>query len=368
MAKLKKKEVISKIRPQNIVLPVIIGLMIVAYLIKREFSGDSFTELAFSSKSFVFLGIALCCMIFRDLGYMIRIRILTENDLTWKKAFRVIMLWEFTSAISPSTIGGTAVAVVFIHKEGLKVGRASSVVLLTSFLDELYFVIMFPVLLVLISGEKLFMQDTLLYGRAWYMNELFLFAVIGYSIKLIWVIMVGYGLFFNPKGLKKLIVKIFSLPLLKRWHKSAINAGDDIIISSEHFKEKRAIFWFKAGLATFLSWSARYWVANAILVAFFEVREHFLIFARQLVMFIMMIISPTPGGSGIAEFLFSRYLSDFVPVSPENIGATALAIALIWRAISYYPYLIAGAIIAPGWINRNFMGKGTKKKDKKQEL
>ena len=77
-------------------------------------------------------------------------------------------------------------------------------------------------------------------------------------------------------------------------------------------------------------------------------------------MFIMMIISPTPGGSGIAEFLFSRYLSDFVPVDNAHIAATALAIALIWRAISYYPYLIMGAIIAPGWIGRSFIRKKEK--------
>ena len=211
------------------------------------------------------------------------------------------------------------------------------------------------------------MQHSILSDKPWYINELFLFAIIGYTIKLTWVILVGYGLFFNPKGLKKLIVKIFSLPLLKRWHEHAINAGDDIIKSSMHFKENNTLFWIKDGLATFLSWTSRYLVANAILIAFFEVREHFLIFARQLVMFIMMIISPTPGGSGIAEFLFSRYLSDFVHVSPENIGATALTIALMWRAITYYPYLIAGALIAPGWINKNFFKNRDNKKVKDKE-
>jgi hypothetical protein len=32
------------------------------------------------------------------------------------------MLWEFTSAITPSTVGCTAVAVLFIHKERISVG------------------------------------------------------------------------------------------------------------------------------------------------------------------------------------------------------------------------------------------------------
>jgi uncharacterized protein (TIRG00374 family) len=360
MARLTRKEVVRRIRPRNIILPVAIGLIIVVLLLRREYSQDALSNLVFERKSIFFLLIALACMICRDLGYMIRIRILTDNDLTWKQAFRVIMLWEFTSSISPSTIGGTAVALVFIHKEGISVGRSSSVVLVTSFLDELYFVIMFPVLFIIIGGNNLFMQDGMLSGRQWFSNELFLIAIVGYLIKLTWVILVGYGLFLNPRGIRSLIIKIFKLPGLKRWHEAAVNAGDDIITSSKHISSKPFHFWVKAGLATFLSWTARYWVANAVLTAFFEVREHFLIFARQLVMFIMMIISPTPGGSGIAELIFSRYLSDFVPVDADHIAATALAIALIWRAISYYPYLIAGIIIAPGWIRKSFITKKEK--------
>lgn len=360
MARLTRKEVVRRIRPRNIILPVAIGLIIVVLLLKREYSQDALSNLVFERKSIFFLLIALACMICRDLGYMIRIRILTDNDLTWKQAFRVIMLWEFTSSISPSTIGGTAVALVFIHKEGISVGRSSSVVLVTSFLDELYFVIMFPVLFIIIGGNNLFMQDGMLSGRQWFSNELFLIAIVGYLIKLTWVILVGYGLFLNPRGIRSLIIKLFKLPGLKRWYEAAVNAGDDIITSSKHISSKPFHFWVKAGLATFLSWTARYWVANAVLTAFFEVREHFLIFARQLVMFIMMIISPTPGGSGIAELIFSRYLSDFVPVDADHIAATALAIALIWRAISYYPYLIAGIIIAPGWIRKSFITKKEK--------
>jgi len=367
MAELKQQDIIRKIRPRNIILPIVIGLIIVAWLVSRELSKESSYVLSFNSRSLLFIGIAVCCMIFRDLGYMIRIRILTENDLTWRKAFRVIMLWEFTSAISPSTIGGTAVAVVFIHKEGLNVGRASSVVLITSFLDELYFVIMFPALFFLMSGEKLFMQNTMMAGRPWYFNELFLIAMVGYSIKLIWVLLVGYGMFFNPRGLSDLIIRVFRLRLLRKWKDAAIRAGDDIVKSSLHFRQKSFVFWFKASLATFLSWSARYWVANAILAAFFNVKGHFLLFARQLIMWIMMLISPTPGGSGIAEIIFSRYLADFIPLEQQHIPGAALAIALIWRAISYYPYLIVGAIIAPGWVNRNFFSKKRGEKVIKKE-
>ena len=71
-------------------------------------------------------------------------------------------------------------------------------------------------------------------------------------------------------------------------------------------------------------------------------------------MWIMMIVSPTPGGSGFAELILGRYLSDLIPVSQENAGGVALAMALIWRIISYYPFLLAGILIIPGWIASKF--------------
>jgi uncharacterized protein (TIRG00374 family) len=347
-------KLVSKLKPGRIVVPILIGLAVVAWFIVKEIDTDVLSQLNISSRAIFWLLLAWCCMIGRDLGYMIRIRILSENDLNWRQAFRVIMLWEFTSAITPSTVGGTAVAVVFIHKEGITVGRSTSIVLATSFLDELYFVIMFPILLLIVGGDILF--TTSLQGTGiTILNNLVFVAIAGYLIILAWVLLVGYGLFVDPVKIKKTIIWLFGLPLLRRWKESAVKAGDDIVESSHELKRKPFSFWIKALTATFLSWTSRYWVVNCILVAFFTINDHFLIFARQLVTWIMMIISPTPGGSGFAELILGRYISDAIPADPANIQSLALAIAIIWRIISYYPYLIIGASIVPGWIQRKFV-------------
>lgn len=354
-------KLVSKLKPWKIAIPVLIGLAVVGWFILKEIHSDALKLLDFTWKSVFWLFVAWCCMLGRDLGYIIRIRILTEKDLTWIQAFKVIMLWEFTSAITPSTVGGTAVAVVFLNKEGISVGRSTSVVLATSFLDELYFVIMFPLILLIVGGEILF--TTSLSGTsASLLNNLVYFAVGGYAIIFAWVIFVGYGLFFNPEGIRKTIIYLFRLPVLRRWRQSAIKAGDDIVDSSHELKRQPFSFWVKAFTATFLSWTSRYWVLNAILVAFFAIDKHFLIFARQLVTWIMMIISPTPGGSGFAEIILQRYITDAIPVDPVYVGSIALAMAIIWRIISYYPYLIIGASLVPGWIQRKFIKPAAIKK------
>jgi uncharacterized protein (TIRG00374 family) len=352
---------VSKLKPSRIILPVILGLAVVAWFISREINTEVLRALHFTWTSVLWLLVAWLCMVCRDLGYIFRIRILSDKDLTWRQAFRVIMLWEFTSAISPSTIGGTAVAVVFLHKEGMSVGRSTAVVLATSFLDELYFVIMLPLLVLLVGKDALFTTSLQGTGIS-FLNELSLIATVGYSIILLWVILVGYGLFLNPEGISRLINKIFTFPILKRWKESANKAGNDIIESSYELKKKPLVFWLKAMTSTVLSWTARYWVANAIIVAFFSINDHFLIFARQLATWVMMIISPSPGGSGFAELILGRYISDQIPSDPLIAGSIALAIAIIWRIISYYPYLVIGALLIPGWIERKFVKPVIKKR------
>jgi len=348
---------LAKIKLRNAFYPIIIGLSVVGYLFYREFNPKAFDVITFTSWSVFWLVCAFCFMGLRDFGYMLRLKVLTNGLLSYRQTFRVVMLWEFTSAITPSAVGGTAVATLYVNKEGLSVGRSSAVVMITSFLDELYFILFFPIVLLIVSPHALFGLGITTGGAVNFSEDLFLFCLIGYIVKFGWVIVLTYGLFINPRGLKWLLMLIFKLPLLRRWKLGANRAGTDIINSSLEYRKKPFMFWIKAFGTTFISWSSRYLVVNALLLAFFAVGDHVLIFARQLAMWIIMLISPTPGGSGFAEYVFTRYLGEFIPVDAAMLGSVVIAMALLWRMISYYPYLLIGAIIFPRWIKSKFVGK-----------
>ena len=347
-------EMVKKLRPGKIILPVVIGLSVVIWLMVKDVSLNSLKEITFTWKSVFWLSIAISFILLRTFAYTARIRVLTNNELTWLQSFRIIILWEFTSAITPSTVGGTAFGVIFLHKEGMSVGKSTAVTLATSFLDELYFVVMFPLLVILVGWNDIFMISLHTGGNA-VLNHLVYVTILGYIIILAWVLLVGYGLFFKPEAIRRIFVGIFRLRFLRRWNKSAIKAGDDLVISSEELKKMSLTFWAKALFHTFVSWTSRYLLVNAILLSFFVISDHLLIFTRQLVLWIMMIISPTPGGSGFAEVIMGRYLSDLIPVDEVHAQGVALAIALVWRVISYYPFLIAGVLLVPIWIRRKFM-------------
>ena len=86
---------------------------------------------------------------------------------------------------------------------------------------------------------------------------------------------------------------------------------------------------------------------NLIAAAFFNVSDHLLMYARQIVLWVILLISPTPGASGAAEFAFVGFMRDLLPA-----GAMLVVVALLWRLFTYYLYLFVGAAVAPGWLRR----------------
>lgn len=291
----------------------------------------------------------------RDIGYMIRIRILTDNHLSFRQAFDVIMLWEFASAATPSVVGGSGVAIFIVNREKIPLGRSTAVVMITAFLDELFYVIMVPILLLIVGWQDLFpvsMQKEI-FGLKLGAREIF---ATGYFFILLLITLIYLGIFRYPLIARRLIIRVFSTRLLKRWKKGAIETGDDLVITSAEMNGKPFSFWMKAFVATFLSWTARFWVVNFLILSFtlsdISLMDHFLIYARQLVMWVILLISPTPGGSGIAEVAFNGFLRAFI--APAGL---AIALGVLWRLLTYYPYLLMGAIILPRWVQRVYLGR-----------
>ncbi len=345
------QKIVKSLRPSKIIWPILIGIGFSAYMLYREYEPGSFSVWQVTNRTIFWIVISFLLMVLRDFGYIIRIRLLSGGLLNWKKSFSIIMLWEFTSAITPSAIGGTSVATFFLNKAGIKLGRSTGIVMVTSFLDELFFILAYPLVLLFIGRSDIFGFGVNDVSVVWYKNQFLLFSLTGYSLKLAYTIVIAYGLFVNPRGLKFLLLWIFKLPIIRKWRPNANESGTDLILTSNEFKNWSIKNWLKAFVATSLSWISRYWVVNTLIIALLGINyisfsDHILVFGKQLIMWIMMLVSPTPGGSGFAEYVFKEFLAGFIP------NGTGVAMAFMWRIISYYPYLIIGAIVIPPWVRR----------------
>jgi len=310
---------------------------------KIESITDVLSEINWSSSTFFWLFMSILCMVGRDFFYMWRIRLLTKQQLSWKKSFSVIMLWEFASALSPGVVGGAAVAMFILNKEKIALGRSTAIVIISTMMDNLFYVMMIPITFIFIKHVDLFPTH---FSGSGAIEVVFW---TGYSLIAFAAILLFLAIFVWPQLSKKLLGGLFSLPFLNRWKVAAVQTGTDIITTSLEMRKESILNWVKVYLVTCGSWICRYLVINSILQAFLNLSlyDHALILGKQFVLWLFMLVSPTPGASGVAEYAFGELLISF-----SGSALLLAGMAVIWRLISYFPYLFIGA-----WILPRFVGK-----------
>jgi len=340
------KKILKTLNPRKVWVPIVLGIGIVVYLFisDPDLSADKL-KLIFDAKLFPIL---LAGLVFfsRFAGYIFRIRSITGNQLTWRNSLYVIILWEFASAVTPSVVGGTAVAVFILWKEGIKPGKALGFVLLTAIFDNLFFVLAAPITLFL-GMENIFPVNS---GSSDLLeSSLDALFILSYGLIAIYTFIMTFALLINPRLFQWVLIKITSLPYLRKWRYAAYERGTEMILASEQLKGMGKKFWIYLSLSTIFIWSSRYLMLNFLMASFVKISlyDHVLIFGKQIILWVVMLISPTPGSSGTAEAIFPAFFQ-------VHLGDYTIIVNVLWRLFTYYPYLLLGALFLPRWINRVF--------------
>ena len=295
-----------------------------------------------------FVLLLILLTLFKDFSGMYRLRVMSGAPLTFRQLFRIRMLYEFTSAVTPSAAGGSSLEVLFIHREGVKVSRATAMTILALFLDELLMIVFFPVLLMLIPyGEMFSVNGFFQYGYLWAF-------IIGYVMKFVWVTILFIGVFCKPSILVKIIGAIFSIKLLRKYRTRALRTAVEIRQCAKEIRHETIGYWARVSASTIGIWTFRFLIANAAIMIFnsLSIADNLMCFARQYVLGIVGMIVPTPGGSGFAEVMFDDFLVEYI-----SQPMAAVVIASIWRLCTYYYYLVAGVIILPQWLGKSKLMK-----------
>ncbi len=369
--------VLSSISPFRIFLAAIIGLTVVIYMFVKDFNAEEFGKIDFSGHVFFWIGMACLFMCFRHFCYMVRLRIITDGFFTWKKSFELVMMWEFSSAVTPNSVGGAAVAMFAIAQEKLAAGKTAMIVLYTvivdtfSFLSALlvFFIIFGPIMIQPGSDTVLHLLTDSEWGVAF---------VTAYVIMFIYGGAFFYGVIINATKLENLLLWFCKLPFLKRFREKAIKITDYMDLASHELRAQKWTFHLGAYLSTMLAWGSRFMVLNCLIIGFVafspnpEIQAHYnnfmdgqlnlsvfweqvFIYARQQAMYVIMAVMPSPGGAGVAEYAFQTFHFDYIPTKVTGIAAAGtlmVIMATIWRGFTYYIYLFIGAIVVPNWINK----------------
>lgn len=342
-----QEKTLDAIRPTKIIVPIIIGLAVIYFLVKSQLNLDELRAIDWSITAFTWILVSILVYSMRHVLYSYRLRVLSEGDFSWGKSIELVTILEFASAVSPTNFGGSAVAFFLLIQENISAARATAIVIYTIIADTLFFVFSFPIIY-LLMGRNFFLPSAEV-STGW--------GGMGVTLVIVWVIMAAYGLlllyglFVQPKHIKRFLSFVARWPFLKKSRDRIEKAAEDIEVSSLHIRNMSWRFHSKLIFATLLAWIVRFFTVSAILIALNPsmsqtLYDHIILLGRGESLYAITAYSPTPGGSGVAEIIFGQFYSEYI--SP---GIAVIA-ALLWRVITYYPYLILGVIIIPNWIRK----------------
>lgn len=275
--------------------------------------------------------IAFFVMLLRLWFLAAKYRILSDNMLSWAASLRVILTWDFASAVTPSTIGGGPVATYAMTREHIPLGKSGGIMLYGVLLDQLFYVMIIPILITLGVYYEVIPDNVGWVGT----GAMFLI----YTALLVYAFALVYGLLINPKSLKKLVKFISAIPFLKGLRRKLLSESDNLVIFSDTLRKKPQSFLVKAFIFSTLAWLARIALPSIVVLSFFPA-DVLLTFLRSFAMTLAGLFIPTPGGSGGAEALFLLFQGPLY----ERVVFIRVSIFL-WRLYTYYISIGMGVFV-----------------------
>ena len=329
---------------KKLILPILIGMGVALYFFLKDFDVNAYQSIHWSFPTFFWLIAAACMIVTRLIGYAYRLIVLSNRNLNWKQASQIVILWEFSSAVTPGIVGGTAAALILLAKEkNINSGKGTAIVLATSYLDVLFYVLVIPLLALFVHQSDVIPHSIGAISSETIVN----YFITAYMVFVAWCIIIFIGLFYKPEAIKDSVKFIFRLPYLRRFKDKVDAWGESLLVAAQEFSLEPKSYWCKAFGGTVLAWISRFLLVNFLILALGHGGAVLEILAKQLVMWGALMVPITPGAVGVAEGLFSGFM-DVYFVNEQLTNTTAF----IWRLLSYWPYLFAGLIVFPMWFGR----------------
>lgn len=310
------------------------SLIVLVAILFFTIDASTFTLLKNTDPTFFILALLLHILALAFWGLRIKF-------MSWGLGYRVPFLHCFNlvlanllvAAITPSQAGGEPVRIHELYKAGVKVGDATAIVITERILDGF----------VLGLGGAFFM---LVLGSIWQQ----LGSIYSYFMYASWIMITGIVVIFlysvkNPDILKKFLLRIvrYVAKFMGKTRMEKYEQAVDREVDNFHNTLAMFIIQGKKGLFLGLVCTAAFWFLESVIVSLILIGlgqppiyvESLVI---QLIIAVIMMIPLTPGGSGIAEILFTSMYSIFIPTSLIGI------VVVLWRSILFYSNIFLGLL------------------------
>jgi uncharacterized protein (TIRG00374 family) len=247
--------------------------------------------------------------------------------------FRIVVATDVGGAVMPNAVGGAPLKLAMLVRQGYRPGQATTLTLWGNIEDTIFYVFAISVSLSLTrSWEHPLWQKMTVFLNGNQTTAAILF------VSLVLIFLIFRRLFKRRPQAAGWLEKL-------RHSLTESRAAFKYIGS----KGRKPFLWSLAALSA--QWLTRFCILPAVLLAlgFHEV-DFSKIFLLQWMVFVAMLLTPTPGATGGAE---AAFLLVFAGVVPDGSAAVVM---VLWRLLTYYLVLVTGAVILAGSNGRKLIG------------
>jgi uncharacterized protein (TIRG00374 family) len=249
-----------------------------------------------------------------------------KGNIRYQDTFKIVISAELGAAISPPMIGGNAVKIGMLMRQGFSGGAAMSLTLLENLEDCIFFICMVPIALTMSSSWNLPIVKSVI-GR---IEHAPLWGMLGALCVIACIIVVVAR---QSEGLLQ------RFPLVRTFT-DRVKASYKNFSATYHsiIREGKGMLALTM-LLTSLQWICRYSVVTLVFMSLGIATQPVLFMALQVIVFALMTFVPTPGGAGGAEAMFSLLYRTLVPEGAIGVVTTC------WRFLTFYFLLLLASLL-----------------------
>ena len=336
----------------NMLWPLALGLGVLAIIAFFTYDKGAFQKFISSVNPTIMAG-AVGMLVLRVVMGGWRISFVSRHALGFSAGIRSQLAWDFASNVSPSVVGGAPLTAYYIARESkistgrtIPFGDVSAVMTYVMLLDQVWFALSVPVILVGAFYMEVIPSSVGVLGL-WTAVTYFLI-LMGYTG------LFAYATLYRPEMLGRVADRVFRLPFLKRYREQISNGMKEFEARAAVLRKQKSDFFLRGFLLTTGTWIARYGLAVFVIWSFVPNVDMLLLSLRSVAMTISGLIMPTPGGAGGIEGLYALFFGDLLP------DKTLLAPSLLtWRVLGYYIFLVFGVSLYTRHVQRTSKKKTT---------
>lgn len=313
-----------------LIISVIISLVVIGIIISGTLTKETFLYL-FTLDPLIFLFAILLHLVYW-FAWAGRIKILSksmEYRLGYLQSLNIVMVNVLAASVTPSNAGGEPVRIKMLSDLGVRGGDATAIVISERVSDALFFLILFPLLLIFFG-----------LSLSGFLGYLLIAALILLALL---IIIIGI-IVWKHKNVERFIEKFDSIiRIFIRNRERRFRLIEKIKTEFRYFHNgiRILILRRKLNFIIVMLLTATIWISDFVIFSLVLLSMHqeplwiYSIFA-QIVIVLVSTIPISPGGSGLVEFVAALLYGPFI--RKDVIGI----VILVWRFIVFYMNIIVG--------------------------